>query len=265
MKHKIIMAVSLCALLTACKKNEDTTPVTSNPLSSVTIKYPGTNDSVKYNVTYTNNRLSGLNLVSNRNGVSSDNVYTITRNSAGVITGVTTSGGSSTIGYNTTFGQYSYSLQPYSGYTDSTAYTYTGENITQAITYRMYSGGSYAPQTKTVYTYNSGNSVTQVQTYSYVGAAWVPQATYSYTFDTNSNPLHLNSEALVLAGASTLGTENLTFMGLNNVSGITYEDMINPVNNYATTYTYTYNSYGVPVSATGTYSTGGSTTISYAY
>jgi hypothetical protein len=269
MKHNIIVAAGLCALLYSCKKDDDTgTPpvVTSNPLSSVLVKYPGTNDSAKFNLTYSNNRLTGINLVSNKNGVAGTTAYSITRNSSGVITGVNAGDGSSSIGYNSTTGQYTYSLQPHAGYTDSTAFTYTGNNITEAVTYRLGSGGSgYTPLMRSVYTYNTSNSVTQVQTYNYVGTTWVPLATYAYTFDTYSNPLRLNSEALILAGASTLGTENLTFMGLNNISGITYQDLINPTNNYNTTYSYTYNTSGMPISATGTSSTGTTSTISYAY
>jgi hypothetical protein len=268
MKHNIIVAAGICALLYSCRKDEDTgiTPVmTTNPLSSIVVKYPGTNDSTRFNLTYSNNRLTGLNLVSNKNGVANTTAYTINRNSAGVITGVATGDGSSTIGYNSTSGQYTYSLQPHAGYTDSTVFIYTGNNITEAVTYRLSGGTSYSPLTRSVYTYNSANSVTQVQTYTYVATTWVPQATYAYTFDTYSNPLRLNSEALIVAGASTLGTENLTFMGLNNISGTTYQDLINPTNNYSTTYTYTYNTSGMPISATGTSSTGTTSTISYAY
>jgi hypothetical protein len=264
MKRLSIVIAGVCAMLTACKKDNDTTPITSTsrPLSAVTVKFPGTSDSVMYNVTYENNKVSALNVISNRNGISSTTNYSFTRNSAGIITGISNGEINNTINYNSSTNQYTYTIMPGSGYQDSTVFVYSGANITEAITYRLNSGSTtYVPVKRTLLSYNSSYSgATQVQTFSYVGTTWVPQATYAYTFDAYHNPLQLDNELLLLSGTSTLGTENLSFIGLNNISGVTYTDMINPTNNYSTTYSYTYNTYGMPVTATGTNTSG--TTIS---
>jgi hypothetical protein len=269
MKAKILAGICLCASLFACKKDNDSTtpPSTSvTPVSSISVRFPGTNDSVRYNFTRTDNKLSSLNVISNRNGTSTNSNFTVTRNSSGIITGVSNGTLSNTIGYNAEMGQYTYALQPGSTYKDSTVFLYTGGNITESATYRLVNGTtSYTPVSRQVYTYNSLNNITQVQTYNYVGTTWVLQSTTGYTYDTQTNPLQLNSEALIIAGASTLGAENLSFIGVNNVTGINYQDMISSVNNYTTNYTYTYNSLGQPILATGTSSTGVGTTINYVY
>jgi|GEM_PF-3528349 len=267
MKLKLTAIAALLIMLGACKKSDSTN---NTPLSAVAnrvvVKYNATDSNYSTMVWDANHRLSQLGQTNVASGTTNSATLNFTRNGSGIITswsttvmGITLS----TVVHSNGSGQYTDRVYYYMGFAyDSTAFTYTGSRVTQAIQYQS-SGFGYSPAYRTLYTYDASGNLTSQELYTYSGS-WDLDERRSYTYDSMVNPIPFTNEML-LSGAAGFGSDNVIGVGPNNPLTFIDEDISGGSGTTTTTYVYTYNSNNVPISAIGTASPGGATTTTTYY
>lgn len=268
MKTKLLLCILVCISFIACNKSNNPDIPQPTTLKSIVIEHPGNADSVKYDFTYN----ASSKLVQEKYTIlyPPGIVFTTTynRNSSGYITDYLKTGDfifTDTLNVDE-FGKYGYDIftthSSFSSGQDSIVFTYTGNNITQAFGYVL---GLNMLAQKVFYTYDSNGNITKIETYWFNGATWLFKFRTTFTYDNYINPLQLGNETLINAKHGD-PYENMVFTGPNNVLTIAYEDMYNPVNNYSSSYVYTYGGNNYPLSATGTTIPSGKTSlVSYQY
>lgn len=266
MKLKLTAIAALLIMLGACKKSDTINTPLSTVANKVVVKYNATDSNYSTMAWDASHRLTQLGQTNVASGTTNTATLTFTRNGSGIITSWSTSvmGATlSTVVHSNGSGQYTDRVYYYMGFAyDSTAFTYTGSRITQAIEYQS-SGFGYSPTYRTLYTYDASGNLTSQELYTYSGS-WNLDERRSYTYDSMVNPIPFTNEML-LSGAVGFGSDNVIGVGPNNP--LTFiDENISGGTTKTTTYVYTYNSNNVPVSAMGTASPGGATTTTtYTY
>jgi len=180
-----------------------------------------------------------------------ETVFSVVRAASGIITNFDTN--------NSDYGISNYSFDPIANHytyrirtsgllnnnVDSIIYTYTGDNITQLISYsKSSSQGVYSLSWKNLISYDASGNPSQSSSYQYnvLNSTWQQIEIGALTFDTNVNPLILNDEWIFLGDAP------LPFLGNHNV--IRETDQVlnsNPAYTTVTDYVIQYNQSNKPV------------------
>lgn len=275
MKNLLIAFPVVALLLTACTKepsleNGNGTPASGGGAAKlVQMGVRAGTDSTTTNFVYSGDVLSEITDDGTVNGQSFDLQSKIKRNSANLITSLTTiSSIFPQIGLDDSLvmnfvidnakSQYIYGVSHYSfmgqPVADSIVYSYdaSGKLVTM-ITY-FDDGTGYSPDTKEEYTYNGSNLAT-IKSYTDVGTGFTLDATTTYEFDTKVNPMQFAADAPVLGMGDFYSANNATKKTVVATS---------PAATTITSVAYTYNSNNQP--ATGVNTSGSSTsTVTYHY
>jgi YD repeat-containing protein len=143
---------------------------------------------------------------------------------------------------------------------DSTAYEYSGTQVTRTNHYWSTATVAYTLIEYYVYTYDARGNLTSVKYYE-VEAPGSPNfrllKTYTYVYDDKVNPIYSKDDALIEFNGSQ-------YISPNNVVSGSYTSVSTPADNYTFTTTYEYRSDGRPTKSTTT--DGGVTLVStYTY
>jgi YD repeat-containing protein len=267
MKKVLLPLIAFLALIASCKKND--APAPKNILDQVVTKQ-GT-DSVVTKYTYdAANRFVGE--VANDPINNETYTKTLARDNSGRVTKITDVEASSTPGTTVTdfvyLGATDVKLKNgkssfvQSGVTifDSSAYEYSGTQVSKTSHYWALTGQPYAAIQYFVYTYDARGNIASVKFYQ-VGTPglndFTLQYTVTYTYDDKINPILAKDDALI----EYIGNQ---YVCPNNITGLTFNSATTPANNFTAAITYEYRSDGRPTKSTTTI--GGTSSVStYTY
>ncbi len=267
MKKVLLPLIVFLALIASCSKND--APAPKNILDQVVTKQGS--DSVVTKYTYdAANRFVGE--VTNDPINNETFTKTLVRDNSGRVTKITDAEASSTPGSTVTDfvylgatdvklrnGKSSFVAQGTTIF-DSSAYEYSGTQVTKTNHYWSTSAVPYTLIEYYVYTYDARGNISSVKFYQ-VGTPGLNDFkliyTVTYTYDDKINPLLSKDDALI----EYIGSQ---YVCPNNITSLAYSDPNTPANNFTAAITYEYRSDGRPTKSTTTI--GGSSSVStYTY
>jgi hypothetical protein len=252
---KILLPLIFLALIASCKKED--APASKNLLDKIVTK-EGT-DSIVTSYSYdASNRFVGE---SAKDPIKNETFNrTLTRDNNGRVTKVTDAEVSSTpvstftdfvyLGTTDTKLRNGKSSFVQSGVTinDSSAYEYSGTQVTKTNHYWSTSAVPYTLIEYYDYTYDARGNITSVKFYQVSTPGlndFKLQYTVTFTYDDKINPILSKDDALI----EYIGNQ---YVSPNNITALTYNDVRTPSNNFTAAVTYEYRADGRPTKSTST-------------